>query len=157
MKKASGKILVHFVFKYIKDILVYCISIFLIFSILERTYCAIIAGASKSSFGKLKTVEVLTEHPIKKHVPNFPPGIGWSAIFLHHGSILLCGRMGEHRDAAGRHGSGRVIAKSPRVTGNTGQASLKIPRVGSGHGSATNFPTGQRVKGKNVAGQTGQD
>ena len=66
-------------------------------SILERTYCAVIAGASKSNFGKSKTVEVFTEHPIKKHVPNLPPGIGWSAIFLHHGSILLCGTMGEQQ------------------------------------------------------------
>ena len=52
--------------------------------------------------------------------------------------------------AASRHGPGRVIAKYPQVTGNTGQVSLKIPRVGSGHCSAKNFLRVGRSDGSRV-------
>ena len=59
------------------------------------------------------------------------------------------------RVATGRVGSGNSKFSTGQV--GSGQQILKIPRVGSGHGSAKNFPTGRRVKGKNVAGQTGQE
>ena len=67
--------------------------------------------------------------------------------------ICIRSKVGMLRVATGRVGSGN----SKFSTGRVGSANLKIPRVGSGHGSANNFPTGRRVKVKNVAGQTGQE
>ena len=61
--------------------------------------------------------------------------------------------LGMLRVATGRVGSGNRKIFTSRVR----SSNLKITRVGSGQGSATNFPTGQLVKGKNVAGQTGQE
>ena len=87
-------------------------------------------------------------------------------LILHSKVVLFVFILkATYRDAAGRHGSGREIGNFSRA-GSVGSANLKMPRVGSGHGSAKNFPTGhgskgkmvrvRRVKSRKFTGHTGQ-
>ena len=61
------------------------------FQILDWISCAIVVGGYNKFSKFLKTIEVLSEYPTSKQFPDLPAENYYGTMFMHNGTILLCG------------------------------------------------------------------